>query len=71
MDTDLKISVEKLLGHSIDNAFFSEAEAYARHKLSLMRNRSDEQYDDNYLALLIVDTICEMTISRDTLAPYI
>lgn len=64
----LRACVEELLGAKIPDGLWRQAEMYARHKLSLYRQRQPDvaYYDDKYLILLTADTVRETAFSLFT-----
>lgn len=75
--TDLRDRVEDRLGAWIPDRLWNRAEAYARHKLDIYRERHPDAtyYDDVYLVRLTADTVREFdfedhvnAISRERIA---
>lgn len=62
----LRRKVEIYMAHRIPDDLWERAEQYARHKLSLYRQRWPEKaadYDDEYLVILTADTVREMAFA--------
>jgi hypothetical protein len=66
----LKARTDKELGWCTPADLFRECEAYARRKLALNKLRTEDGYDEDYLALLTADTIRERGFSRYTIKRY-
>lgn len=59
---------EEYLGAPITPEEMLEAEPYARHKLSLINKREGTDHGDDYLAILIAETVRANAFSAFTLA---
>ena len=59
---------EEYLGAPIAPEEMLEAEPYARHKLSLINEREGTDHGDDYLAILIAETVRANAFSAFTLA---
>lgn len=69
-DHNLKSHTDKILGRCIPADLFRECEIYARRKMALNELRTGNRYGDDYLPLLIADTIREREFSHYTIKRY-
>lgn len=65
---DLRARAEPHLGGPITPEEFEQAEPYARHKLALINSREGTEHGDDYLAILIAETVKANRFSAFTIA---
>lgn len=63
---ELYDEAEKWLGDKIDPEEMKKAEPYARRKLALINQREGTSHEDDYLAILIAETVKSDRFSRFT-----